>query len=153
MRDLICICNEFIIFKNTLKGNQNLNLEDKHMFSLIVFKNLYPKEFAQLEDETEDSIVRQAFCKRREFIQKNIREKESYVKTKRQEQEEIIQKVEQEVLKNVRDLKIALLACVMNYEFCITSIFYNGENHSLSDILKDDFDVDILKTLKPQKLR
>lgn len=141
MRDLICICNEFIIFKNTLKGNQNLNLEDKHMFSLIVFKNLYPKDFAQLEDETEDSIVRQAFCKRREFIQK----KELHVKTKRQEQEEIIQKVEQEVLRDVRDLKIALFMCAMNYESYITSIFYNDESYSFSDLLKDDFDVGILK--------
>lgn len=100
MRNLTSICNEFIVFKNTLKGNQNLNLNDTQMFSLIVFKNLYPKDFAQLEEETDESIVRQAFYDK----QKLILEKDAYTAAKRQEKEEIIRKAEQEVFQNVRDL-------------------------------------------------
>lgn len=77
MRDLTCICNEFNVFKNTLKGNQQLNLIDEHMFALIVFKNLQPKEFANLEDEKEESIVKKAFSDK-----KNLLRIENYLRRK-----------------------------------------------------------------------
>lgn len=141
MRDLICICNEFIVFKNTLKGNQRLNLNDTQMFSLIVFKNLYPKDFAQLEEEKDDSIVRRAFYDRKVLIAK----REELFKTKQQEQEEVIRKVDQEVLKNVRDIKIALLMCLMNYNSWVISISVGNKNYSYTDILADEFDIDVLK--------
>ena len=144
MRDLTCICNEFIVFKNTLKGNQSLNLNDTQMFSLIVFKNLYPRDFAQLEDETNDSIVRQAFYDKRKFIS----EKEVLLNSKRKEKEEEIQKAKHEVLQNVRDLKIALFMCVMNYNSWIKSISVGNKTYTYGELLKDDFDVDSLKNQK-----
>ena len=141
MRDLICICNEFIVFKNTLKGNQSLNLNDTQMFSLIVFKNLYPKDFAQLEDETNDSIVRRAFYDKRKFIA----DRETHLNTKKIAQEEIINKVEKEVLSNVRDLKITLLMCVMGFSAWIKSISDGKSTYAYSEILQDDFDLDLFK--------
>lgn len=141
MRDLTSICNEFIVFKNTLKGNQNLNLNDTQMFSLIVFKNLYPRDFAQLEDETDESIVRQAFYDK----QKLILERNVYIAAKRQEKEEIICKTEQEVFENVRDLKIALLMCVMNYSSFVRSVSDGKKTYQYTEILHDDFDIDLFK--------
>lgn len=141
MRDLECICNEFIVFKNTLKGNQHLDLNDQRMFSLIVFKNLFPKDFAQLEDETDDSIVRCAFNDRKRFIA----EKEDRLKEKREEQEEIIRKVEQEVFSDSRDIKVALLMCLMDYNGWVSNITEGNNNYSSADLLKDDFDFDTLK--------
>ena len=146
MRDLECICNEFIVFKNTLKGNQHLDLNDQKMFSFVVFKNLFPKDFAQLEDETDDSIVRCAFYDRKRFIA----EKENHLMRKRAEQEAIIRKVEQEVFRDIRDIKVALLMCLMDYNGWITSISDLRNNFSLEDIFKDSFDFD---TLKKKRLR
>lgn len=81
MRNLICICNEFNIYKNTLQGSQSLNLNDEKMFSLVAFKNLYPRDFAALEEEDDNSIVRIAFSDKRkrieEEISKVIKEKEN----------------------------------------------------------------------------
>ena len=141
IRDLECICNEFIIFKNTLKGNQHLDLNDQQMFSLIVFKNLFPKDFAQLEDETDDSIVRSAFNDRKRFIA----EKEEHLQGKREEQEEIIRKVEQEILRDTRDLKVTLLMRMMNYKGLVRSISCGNNSYSYAELLKDDFDINILK--------
>ena len=45
MRVLTSICNEFAVYKNTLKS---LRLNDEKMFSLMIFKNLFPTEFAEL---------------------------------------------------------------------------------------------------------
>lgn len=41
-------------------------LKDHEMFSMIAFKNLYPKEFAELE--AEKGIVKQIFKGKREFV-------------------------------------------------------------------------------------
>lgn len=59
MRILKNIYNEFIIYKNTLQAEPNLELSDESMMALMVFKNLYPKEFAELQKE--QGIVKQAF--------------------------------------------------------------------------------------------
>ena len=70
MRNLICICNEFNIYKNTLQGSQSLNLNDEKMFSLVAFKNLYPRDFAAfLEEEDDNSIVRIAFSDEKKTYQ------------------------------------------------------------------------------------
>ena len=141
MRVLTCICNEFVVFKNTLQGNQQLNLNDIQMLSLIVFKNLCPKDFAQLEDETDDSLVRRAFLDRKKFVSKG---KELLAK-KREEQEERIREVEMEVLSSIRDVKIALLACLTNYNAQITSISCGNDRLKYEVILRDEFDIDELK--------
>lgn len=63
MRVLTNICNEFLVYKRTLKMTK---LKDHEMFSMIAFKNLYPKEFAELE--AEKGIVKQIFKGKREFV-------------------------------------------------------------------------------------
>ena len=141
MRDLKCICNEFIIFKNTLKGNQHLDLNDTQMFSLIVFKNLYPNDFAQLENESNDSIVRKAFFDKRKYFY----EKEVHLKEKRQEQEAIINRVKDENLRSIRELKIVLFSSLVKNNGCIISITCDGVRYSYSNLLDDSFDINILK--------
>ena len=59
MRVLTSICNEFIIYKHTLRDRQSLSLKDELMFSMMVFKNIYPKDFSDLE--AEQGIVKAAF--------------------------------------------------------------------------------------------
>ena len=140
MRDLTCICNEFNVFKNTLKGNQQLNLLDEHMFALIVFKNLYPKDFANLEGETEESIVRRAFSDKKKFIEK----REELIEEKKQLERDKINQIESEALKSVRELKLALVNALVNFQYAVYQIS-NRTVYSLANILSDDFEIDILK--------
>lgn len=140
MRDLTCICNEFNVFKNTLKGNQQLDLLDEHMFALIVLKNLQPNEFANLEDEKEESTVRRAFLDKKKFIE----ERESLIGAKRQNEAAKIKQMENEALNSVREVKLALITSLVNFQSAVYEI-YDGEYYSLSTILSDDFDLDVFK--------
>ena len=63
MRVLTNICNEFLVYKRTLKTTK---LKDEEMFSMITFKNLYPKEFAELQAER--GIVKQTFQEKEKFV-------------------------------------------------------------------------------------
>ena len=141
MRELTCICNEFNIFKNTLKGNQELELIDENMFSLIVFKNLYPKDFAELEDETENSIIRKAFTDKRNLVEK----KEDLINAKRQSEAEIIEEIEREALNSVRELKLVLLGCLLNFKSSVKQISASGKTYTIDLMLKDDFDINELR--------
>lgn len=51
MRILQNIYNEFIVYKEILSTSQELSLSDEQMLAMIVFKNLYPSDFADIQDE------------------------------------------------------------------------------------------------------
>ena len=141
MRDLTCICNEFNVFKNTLKGNQQLDLIDEHMFALMVFKNLQPKEFANLEDEMEESVVKRAFSDKKKFIEG----REKLIEEKKQAETAKIRQIESEVLQSVRELKLALITSLVDFQSAVYQIYYGSTPYPISDILSDSFDVNSLK--------
>ena len=141
MRDLTCICNEFNVFKNTLKGNQQLDLNDEQMFALIVFKNLYPKDFANLEDETEESIVKRAFSDKKKFIE----EREKLIEAKKQIEADTIKQIEKERLQSVRELKLALITALTDFQFAVYQICIDGTTYSIAGILSDDFDIGVFR--------
>lgn len=140
MRDLTCICNEFNVFKNTLKGNQELNLTDEHMFALIVLKNLQPKEFANMEDEKEESIVRRAFADKKKFIE----EQEKLIEEKKQIEADKINQIEKETLQSVRELKLALITSLVDFNSAVTRTDV-GKIYTISEFLSDSFDMNLLK--------
>lgn len=144
MRDLACICNEFNVFKNTLKGNQELDLNDEKMFALIVFKNLYPKDFAELEDELNTSIVLTAFSNKKRIIE----QKEELIETKKKEENEKIEAIDKETLSNVRELKLALLGCLTNYKSPVDDVVSDNKKYDFSQIIEDNFDINLFKGKK-----
>lgn len=66
MRVLQNIFNEFKIYKNTIKMNQELKLVDEMMMSLIIFKNLYPKDFSDIQSEI--GLIKKAFLDKKSAI-------------------------------------------------------------------------------------
>lgn len=140
MRDLTCICNEFNVFKNTLKGNQELELTDENMFALMVFKNLQPKEFANLEDEKEESIVRKAFANKKKFIEN----REKLIEAKKQDELDKIEKIDNEVLQNIRELKLALVTSLVDFQFAVYQIYAGNTIYTISQVLSDSFDMNLL---------
>lgn len=127
--------NEFIIYKNTLQAEPNLELSDESMMALMVFKNLYPKEFAELQKE--QGIVKQAFRNKVQFV--NI--ETTSLNKEIANSSEILEKVQQDNLQNVKELKVAMLyAAVGNAQ-----ILQIG-HYSYDSFMQDDFDFsDLIK--------
>lgn len=141
MRLVLCICNEFNVLKSTLKGRQSLRLDEEKLFALVSFKNLYPKAYAELENEESSSIVRKAFENKKTFIEARNRLSEEN-RTKKIDE---LKKIENEALQSVRELKAAMLMALVNPPVAVYSLNINSKNYDYSDILKDDFDINVLR--------
>ena len=136
MRTLLNIHNEFITYKNILN---NIQLDDEKLFSLILFKNLYPKDFSYLENE--EGIVKRAFNDKRTFI--NNRKKE-IIKNRNKLQEKL-NNIDQDILMDIREIKSAMLAYLSDYKGFISSYFtYEGSSkwYYFDEIMRDDFDLE-----------
>lgn len=59
-----------------MKDSDSIKLVDEKMLSLIIFKNLYPKDFAELQNEQDEGIVKQAFKNKQSFIEKSTKKLE-----------------------------------------------------------------------------
>lgn len=93
MRTLNNIINEFNIYRQTIKLH---NLVQEKLFSIILLKNLYPKEFAELQDDK--GIIFNIFNKKESKIRR-IKEKI--------EQKDI--KINEEKLEAIEESSIATL--------------------------------------------
>lgn len=140
MRVLTSICNEFVIYKKTLVVNQKLDtLNDEKMLSMMIFKNLYPKEFSDLEEET--GIVKQAFEDKQEFIKK-----EATVLTNEIEKYELtLKNLRDEMFANVTELKVAMLFELSKRTGIVEYISVKGTQYRFNTIIKEDFDLTLLK--------
>lgn len=140
MRVLYNIFNEFKIYKRTLKDSDSIKLVDEKMLSLIIFKNLYPKDFAELQNEQDESIVKQAFKNKQSFIEKDV---EKIRESINQLEEQIIL-VKEDCLKSTKELKYAFCGYLANWEITISAIgrrepYHNSKEFSIKQILDDNF--------------
>lgn len=140
MRALVCICNEFRVFKNTLKTGQGIGLDDKSIMSLIIFKNLYPKEFADIENETSDSFMKQVFESKYSFIET----KAELIEQERNRELQILSEIEKETLSSIKELKICLLTQLTKNSGMVYRIIVDGGDYSFDRIISDEFDIDLL---------
>lgn len=140
MRVLNNTYNEFITYKNVLKTEQGLKLSDEIMFSIMVFKNAYPKEFAELQDE--HGIVKEAFESKRT----KISELKAEIEEKRDALVTTLQNVDAEVLDEQRDVKAAMLVFMTQYKGAFLRFSPSvGEDVVLQKIMSEDFDLEILR--------
>ena len=134
MRVLTSICNEFIIYKHTLRDRQSLSLKDELMFSMMVFKNIYPKDFSDLE--AEQGIVKAAFHAKKDFVEPRILDIEKRI----EENQILLNKVDSDVLRELNEVKVVFI----NFLIGNNKLNYVQNSHgkfTYSDILKDDFDI------------
>lgn len=139
MRVLINIYNEFLVYKNTLRTEQELKLFDEPMMSLMIFKNLYPKDFADLQ--LEEGIVKKAFKDKKDYITEKVKElvNEKNLIT------ETLESIEQDILSNIKEIKVAMLYYLTGENGMVTYININGEHHYFSSIMDDNFDLSLLQ--------
>lgn len=136
MRVLTNICNEFLVYKRTLKTTK---LKDEEMFSMITFKNLYPKEFAELRAER--GIVKQAFQEKEKFVINEKQKLEEQIVPKR----EILENVHSDILFSLQEIKHAFLG-FLSYDngtyYPLKNLQINNRSqYSYGEILKEDFDL------------
>lgn len=139
MRILNNIYNEFIIYKVTLQGQQELKLNDQMMFSMMVFKNLYPKDFADLQ--AEKGIIKDAFNGKQKFVINMKRELEN-------EKQKIICRIESaenDILNSVREIKSAMLFYMTGNNGRFEYLYVNGKYYYFAEIMEENFDIKQLK--------
>lgn len=143
IRVLVNIWNEFGVYEPIIIKKQGLNLDAQKLLALIIFKNLYPKAFAELE--LEQGTVKDVFNGKEAYLQtikRDLKEQISSLESK-------IESIENEVLESHRELMTAFLLEATNYQGVTTS-FYHGHGYSRPEFNS----VDILngkQTLKDLK--
>lgn len=136
MRILQNIYNEFILYKATLKTGQKLTLHDKQIISLIVFKNLYPGEFAELQ--AEKGAVKEAFRNKAQFIER----KREAIKAQINAKILALDSIAADTLNSAHELKHLMLCAVSAWKGIAYRVqFYGGAQYSADTILADNFDM------------
>ncbi|HHX59180.1 MAG TPA: hypothetical protein GX707_00320 [Epulopiscium sp.] len=137
MRILQNIYNEFIVYKKTLRIEQGLKLLDEPMMALIIFKNLYPHDFADIQ--MEQGIIKQAFANK----QKYLKIKQGNIQSVIDESTRLLDGIQSEALKSIKELKSALLCEVTDWTGIARVIKPNrlSDNTRASVVMENDFDV------------
>lgn len=140
MRLLYSVVNEFIIYKRTLSEKQNVPLDDEKMLSLMIFKNIYPAIFSDLEKE--EGIVRAAFDSKKYFVAKKAKSLNAEIS----EIKETLESVENDVIHDEKELKLVFLHFLSNNYGIVSYVCTaNGQKYHYSDIMADDFDLSIFR--------
>ena len=66
MRILRNIYNEFVVYKSILRAGQGVELKDEQMLAIIIYKNLCPSDFADIQNE--QGVIKQAFEDKYKFV-------------------------------------------------------------------------------------
>lgn len=136
MRVLQNIYNEFILYKKTL---QHLNLKDEEMMSLIIFKNIYPKDFSELQ--AENGIVKEAF----DIINQKKKEVTQELESEINKNNQLLAEIDNDLLKEKRELKIVMMSALTEWNGHLIHIQDGNRNRfTLKDIMEDDFDINKL---------
>lgn len=138
MRILISIINEFWMYKRTLINGLKDQLNDECLLALIIYKNLYPQDFALLEAESGN--IKDAFENKKMAIK---HAQENLESTRKQ-----LEYVQKDTLNSIKELKIIILSAILENKGIITRIVISGEAYSYSQLLSDDFSFDLLRKAK-----
>lgn len=147
MRILDNIYNEFITYKKILQdsGNeegQKLNLKDQSMMSLMIFKNIYPKDFAQLQSGS--GIVQHAFQSKRDFWEPKRNELEE----KKKAILERMEMAQKDVLENLQEVKMVMMFQMTERKGMLESVEFGRNSYRFDEILKEDFDIDKIENMR-----
>lgn len=138
MRVLQNIYNEFVVYKKTLRTSQDLDLSDEQMLAMVVFKNLYPSDFADIQDEK--GIIKKAFLDKQAFIAKE----QQAIQKKMDPYTDTITGAQQDAMKTVQELKYAMVGVLMGGFYVFEGFSQNnGDSPSVDaeTVMCDDFDM------------
>ncbi|MBN9647599.1 hypothetical protein J0L31_11405 [Terrisporobacter glycolicus] len=128
MRILTNICNEYKIYKSVLN---KVDLKSEKLLALIVYKNLYPNDFAEIQYDR--GLIYKVFEDKNTVIEKKVNETKEKIKVI----ENKIECADSDHLANIKELKVAFLSYICKEDIKIQSI----NNCSMYEFLKDEFDI------------
>lgn len=101
------IINEFIIYKNKLKIE---HMDDKQLFSIIMYKNICPKSYANLQKDNGNivEIFKNKQIKLNKVIEK-LENKKNELNNKKDE-------IKKECLRSIKELKFALIFSIYDFD-------------------------------------
>lgn len=147
MRILQNIYNEFVVYKETIRTDQELKLSDETMMALIIFKNLYPRDFADLQMER--GTVKQAFEDKQRYISRQCIQWQNEIDGFTQK----LEKYYDDCLEEVKELKTAMLGAMVNWQGIPYSIKKSyWDKYSVNGIMEDSFELSELEQLKDVKI-
>lgn len=138
MRILLNTYNEFIVYKKTLREEQGLEkLLDEPMMALIIFKNLYPCDFADIQ--MEQGIIKSAFLDKK----KHLKIKQDYIQGEIDKLTGLLDVIQTETLRSVKELKSAFLCEITGWRGFAYDIRQNGSGSSLraDSFMSTNFDI------------
>lgn len=130
------IINEFIIYKN--KYN-NEHMDDKQLFSIIMYKNICPKSYADLQ-KGNGNIV-EILKNKRVKIKEIIKELEKQQEILNSEKEKIIK----ESLNSIKELKLVLVSSIydfINYVGYEREFQFDNESISINTFINSSIDIE-----------
>lgn len=138
MRILNNIFNEYIIYRKKLMNGDASFLNPLKLFSIIVYKNIYPNDFAKLQYN--NGIVYSIFQQKQNIIAEKITELQHEVK----EWESQLILLDNEHLESEKEIRTIYWNEAVGYNANITMVQINGNNYSLSNALDNSFDLSII---------
>lgn len=135
MRVLISTINEFWVYKRTLKDTQDVQLKDECMLALMIYKNLYPQDFALLEAETGN--IKLAF----KYKDKVLKEAQESLENERCE----LELFQQDIAISIVDVKILILSEMIEHKGVVSRIVIEGSSYNYAQLLADTFSFDKLR--------
>lgn len=146
MRILRNIYNEFVVYKRILRDSQGMDLKDEQMLALIIYKNLYPDDFAAIQNEK--GLIKQAFEDKYRFIS----EEKSILQLEIDKISNDITNYKQETLKSIKEIKIAMLVKIVNDNGIADSLYDGRYDYTAKQILEDEFDMKNLVNLNVNRV-
>ena len=138
---------EITLLLTCLLYTSDLKLLDEAMMALIVFKNLYPKDFADIQ--LEKGIIKKAFVDKENYIN-NI-----HLSTHREiaEKEDTIKAYKNEHIKEIKELKLIMLTALASWKGIVYKIDAYQSSFNTDNILNDSFDLSSLGNVENCTIR
>lgn len=148
MRVLQNIYNEFVLYNNLVKKTQKLTLSDEQLMAIVIFKNLHPSDFADIQEEK--GIIKKAFENKRTYIQHEKERLQIQINNYTQ----VISKAKADNLKSVRELKVAMLVAITGDAGYATELSAGYNKYiTASTIMDTSFDMHKLLSTKYSKVK
>lgn len=129
MRTLKNVFNEFILYKSTLKISDHLHTK---LFALIVYKNIYPDDFALLYNR--EGIIAKVFKQKNQLIKKIVGNIELEIQNIREQ----IRKGTQLHLKNLEELRGVYLLKIADSQDGFSQFYIDDKKHTFTEISQDE---------------
>jgi len=134
MRLLKNVYNEYIIYENKLS---DIGLNKESLFSIIVYKNLLPDDFSDLQNS------KGMFYDAIQNKQKLISEIKKELNEKINDKEIEIERIDNENLKSIKELRgiylLEFIKLITRKNDGVKSIYLDGQARKLNDCVTDDY--------------